>query len=89
MELGLLLGVAIVIAIGMAIASLVADRQRARYRLDTYARPPGTRPLSAFVCPACLHRSYAAQHVRDRYCLKCDKSFPKPEEDGESDAVRE
>jgi len=91
MELGLLLGFAVVVAIGIAIASIVADRQRARYTLDTYARPAGIKPLAAFVCPDCLHRSYAVHHIRDRYCLKCNKRFPKPEKDVESDdkAVRE
>ncbi len=81
MAIGLLIAFAIVAAGGIVLAFLLVDRHRARYRLDNYGRPPGIKPLTSFVCPDCLHRSYAPQHVRDRYCLNCNKSFPEREPD--------
>ena len=65
------------------IAYLLVDRHSARFELDTYGRPSGIKPLISFVCPDCLHRSYAQQHIRDRFCLKCNKSFPERESDKE------
>jgi hypothetical protein len=84
MEIGLLMAFAVAAAIATMIAYLINDRHRARYTLDTYSRPPGGKPLKSFVCPDCLHRSYAPQHIRDRFCLKCDKSFSRTEEGMES-----
>jgi hypothetical protein len=78
MELGILLAIAAAVSIATAVVYLLVDRHRARYKLDNYGRPPGIKPLSSFVCPSCLHRSYAPQHIRDRYCMKCDTSHPAP-----------
>lgn len=77
MELALLIAFAIAAASGTVIAYLLINRQRASSKLNVYGRPPGTKPLIAFVCPDCLHRSYAQQHINTRFCLKCDKSFPE------------
>ncbi len=79
MELGILLAIAAIVSVGTGIGYLVMERHRARYKLDTYGRPPGIKPLSSFVCPECMHRTYAPQHIANRYCIKCEKSFPKPE----------
>jgi hypothetical protein len=79
MELGILLAIAAGVSIGTAVVYLVMERHRARYKLDNYGRPPGIKPLSSFVCPTCLHRTYAPQHIANRYCIKCQTSSPKPE----------
>ncbi|WP_404711458.1 hypothetical protein [Sphingomonas sp. MMS24-J13] len=83
MVLGLFIALAIAAAGGTVIAYLLVDRHRARYKLDTYGRPSGIKPAKSFVCPDCLHRSYAEQHIRERFCLKCGKSFPEHEKDRE------
>lgn len=82
MELGILLGLAMVISAGIGVGYLLIERQRARYKLDNYARPPGIKPLSSFVCPDCLHRSYAPKHIEQRYCQRCDKSFVETQTEG-------
>ena len=80
MELGILLGIAIVASIATAVSYLLLERHKARFKLDNYGRPPGIKPLSSFVCPTCLNRTYAPQHIKDRYCMKCDRSYPEPTE---------
>jgi hypothetical protein len=84
MEFGILMVFAMAATTVVAIVYLIIEHHRARYKLDNYGRPPGIKPLTSFVCPACLHRSYAPQHVFDRFCMKCNKSFPKPAKDVES-----
>jgi hypothetical protein len=84
MELGLLIAFAIAAAGCTVFAYLLTDRHRAQHRLDTYARPPGLKPLTSFSCPDCLHRSYAPVHVRERFCIRCNKSFPEREPERKS-----
>jgi hypothetical protein len=81
MAFGLFIALAIIAAAGTVLAYLLVERLRAQHRLDTYARQPGGKPLTSFACPDCLHRTYAPQHVRDRFCIRCNKSFPKSEQD--------
>jgi hypothetical protein len=77
-----LVGTAIVVSLGLAIgiligaAYLLIERNRARYTLDTYNRPEGVKPLASFVCPECLRRTYAPQHIHGRYCPRCERNFP-------------
>ncbi len=77
MEMGVFAVLAIVAAGVAVISYILLERHRARYKLDNYGRPPGIKPLVSFVCPDCLHRSYAPQHVRDRFCLRCNLHFPE------------
>jgi ribosomal protein L37E len=52
-------------------------KYRSEVELTHYGSRKGGAPLTSFVCKECLHRSYAPRHIRDRYCAKCDKSFPE------------
>jgi hypothetical protein len=80
MGLGLFIAFAIAAAGGTVVAYLLFARHRARFQLDNYGRRPGLTRLTSFACPECLHRSYAPQHVRDRFCIRCNKSFPEREQ---------
>jgi hypothetical protein len=83
MELGILLAIAAIASIGTAVGYLLLERHQARFKLDNYGRPPGVKPLKSFVCPTCLKRSYAPQHIKDRYCAKCNRSYPEPTTEGQ------
>ena len=73
----LVIGVAATAAIGIPLISLAIMRHSDRIALDHYGKYRGRAPAKSFVCPACLSRSYAPSHVADRWCSKCQKSFPK------------
>ena len=84
-----LIGIVLVGSLAAGLGYLWISRHAARSRLENYGRPPGMKPLEAFVCPTCLHRSYAPQHVRDRYCVKCETAHAgEPEAQGETAKAR-
>lgn len=50
-------------------------KQRAAVELANYGG--SLRQPRSFVCRICFHRTYAESHIKQRYCVKCDKSFPE------------
>jgi hypothetical protein len=73
----------VVIAVGALVCivvpfvMLVVMKHKGQIELDHYGKYRGTGRASSFVCPDCLHRSYAPSHVARRWCAPCAKSFPE------------
>jgi len=76
----LVIGIAGAAAICIPLLGLAIMRHSDRIALDHYGKYRGRAPAKSFVCPDCLARSYAPSHVADRWCAKCQKSFPKTSE---------
>ena len=65
-----------IIAPSLAIVLFMAHRAKRQKAMELARYGACRRPLTSFVCKTCLHRSYAATHVRLRYCVQCDKYYP-------------
>ena len=68
---------ATVVALAAPLVILTAMRHKARVELDHYGKFRGAAAARSFVCPDCLTRSYAPTHIRDRWCVKCEKTAPE------------
>jgi len=58
----------------IGVAAIYLSKARAGQELASYGSC--RRPLTSFVCAICLHRSYAVTHIKQRYCVKCDRFYP-------------
>jgi hypothetical protein len=56
---------------------LLFMKRTGQVELDHYGKDRGSGPAKSFVCPACLHRTYAASHVAERWCTRCNKNHPE------------
>jgi hypothetical protein len=73
----LVAAVAVFISLLAPVLILSAMRHKARVELDHYGKFRGATAARSFVCPECLTRTYAPTHIKNRWCAKCQKSFPE------------
>jgi hypothetical protein len=73
----LVVGIALGACLITPLMMFVLMKHQARVELDHYGKYRGGGPARSFVCPDCLTRSYAPTHIAQRYCAKCEKSFPE------------
>jgi len=74
--LAILAGSTAIIASSLTIVLFMGHRAKRQKAVELARYTACRRPLTSFVCKTCLHRSYAATHVRLQYCVRCDKYPP-------------
>jgi len=73
----LVAAIAVIIAVASPIVILSIMRNKARVELDHYGKFRGTSSARSLVCPECLTRTYAPTHIKNRWCVKCQKTIPE------------
>ena len=71
------IGLGVILCLVVPFIMLVVIKHEGRIELDHYGRYRGSSAAKSFVCPDCLHRSYAPSHILKRWCARCAKSFPE------------
>ena len=73
----LVIALAGVLCLAVPLVMLAFMKHKSRVQLDHYGKYRGSAPAKSFVCPECLHRSYAPSHIARRWCARCAKSYPE------------
>ena len=65
------------LCVAVPFVMLAVIKHKGRIELDHYGKYRGGAAARSFVCPDCLHRSYAPSHIAKRWCARCEKDFPE------------